>query len=240
MVRQRYLRMLLAMTLGLGLLFTQQPQAQAAVFCDNPHCYAKFRSNSTGLSADAVTATFQYSCMNGALITQQVWLQNHEATYWIEAGIYQGGLAGGAGTMTTPTYFWGRLAPDTGGYHTWKTTAWGVVPKNAPVNIAIVRNSGGAVWQIFQGGRLMGQGNAPSMTFWEASAGAESTDAKNQNAGSASQIRTKYNGATAWSSGIGPNSTLDRIPNNGYFYINQQGNDYIFYDAPSVSGASGC
>jgi hypothetical protein len=143
--------------------------AHAADACANPHCYAAVYSLTDGTIYNGVSANINYTCMavpstGNPLITQQIWVatdgpiapspDNTPGQRWVEAGIYRGVVAGGAGIAYTPTYFWGRLAPDTG-YQTWQASAWGTPPKNTSINFTIVRNSGGYTWQIKQGGRLM-------------------------------------------------------------------------------------
>ncbi len=235
-VSRRALRAGLTMAIAVpGVALTAAP---ASAVCPagagtEQYCYALVGATD-GATYNGVSANLTYTCMKqpAELLTQQTWLSTSTRDAFIETGIYRGYVSGGAGTTTTPTIFWGRqLSPRAGGaYQTWKSSA--LSPSTA-YNFAIVRNSGGYVWQIYFGSRLLANLDGPTNTMVSAQAGAESHTPSDNNRGSMTGGKVKRN-STSWSSGFGPN--WYSIVTSGYFSASNISSSSITYTTPQNTG----
>jgi len=212
------------------------PSAMAAD-CDpdQGHCYAFVRTadNST---YTGVNGRIRYSCMGDpkSMITQQLWISTDGSTAWVEVGVYRGVIAGGAGSVSKPTYFWGRKynADGAGIYQTWTA---GRAPGDTNLGVAITRNSGGYTWQVFRGSTVIGSANSPGNSMDWVGGGGESVHRSDNNNGAVSNLQVKRNGSD-WIRTLGSKYSWYRTPS---VFTVRYDNDFVSFTTPQNSHA-GC
>lgn len=208
--------------------------ATASAFCPagtTGNCYAQVETGDTA-TYNGVSSNHTYTCMGQPteLVAQQNWIATAPIDAWVESGIYRGNLSGGAGLATTPSIFWGRKFSSGGAYQTWRVAA---ANANTAYNFAIIRNSGGFVWQVKQGSTVILSANGPADTMGWAAAGAESHHPTDNNRGSFSGGKVMRN-SSSWSTGFGPSWLWFRTA--GYFSASGITSSSMTYTTPQNSG----